>query len=1341
MLSALKKWWGNIYPVGQTSSVMEAGGVYAHLEDLEDADIPRYPPFAKGLPATPIDKLLATQRQLISKINYSLGFSQEEAQRLLYPVIRNYAAFVHLLPASEAHHHRGAGGLFRHGLEVAFWATQASEAIIFEPEGSPEEKIEKEPRWRFGVFLGALMHDLGKPLSDVVVTDKPGVVEWNPYAETLEEWLNESGVTHYFLRWNKGRHQRHERLATLALNMVMTSEVKRYLRLPGPELMKTLIEAISGTSAMHPMSKLIMLADAESVKRDLKESRLNIDGNSLGVSIEPYIIDAIRSLVQSGRWKCNQMDAQVWHASQGTFIAWKQAVPSLVQKLKDNSVPAVPHDADTLADYLIDRGFALPRPIPGREDEADENYYRYWEVTVSVEAEEGLTVEPKILMLRMEDAFLVFGNSTNPPEFIPAKVPGLDQEGQLVLQSTADAPQEDAEGDAEEVDEDTVTGEDGNTEQPPNSVRERLSNFKPVSGDAAEDAMAVLSRLSMGDKGADITPVEALEAVSSKRITDNTDITVGTDTPESIDATNPMAMFVPPRRTQSAPDIPKKPKQSETDIGALLASPGMAKASTLGPSETKAPNTDTSTSDDPFADLMKVSGMKSSGSQKTATPAKKPQKATETVTESTPALMAEPQAVVSKPRRNGQAHKATHPSLPVDTEKTAVDDHNAELEEVDVVSAFAEISNALGTDMGMDLPFDLPAPSTASTDGDDDGDDDGIEYETLKTSSEGEEREQESPPVSPPVAAVSAALDTPVTQVQAETPNPSTPEVVPAISETLPVELEPTVDTGIPSKPPAKKKKSKKRKSAAMTQVTKDDATPDMFATDIGSGAVGNTSADIKAHTTTGDDWLKSLTSGPKTKTKPVPSPSASTNAAFDFLLGGGAKPKGEAAKKTKPAPVSEAAPISAPATSNIETPRVPAAGQAEQAEFTHNANSDVEVATPFDIGMPDFEAPLDAPMGRAEPVQVEAEPRVEMVPEPALAEQAALSEAFIEGNDTSLHSHSELNSHSKLDSDASFPSEGPPSLELPPIESYGDMADSDEESTYAFMSIDAPGDAVVSEPLPSPTGDSADQDTANHYLTDMLAPILNGYGFLGQVLLREPSGDLVMLVAPAAQLLGVESTELVSTLVKGAAVIPVSSMFSAERLMFTPETARWIDQLLREREADRLQAMEQAETFGNEQPTSSLVRRKHRSKSDASVSVDQPSLASSPMGAPTPPAQDAERPSVLNAQNDDVDDREDDREDDDPDALGPVSNPQKSLTASEALVLLREMILAGEGDWLAGSVTKESDGYSTSDLCMEKVVAANPALTRRELRNSLKLRGDLKMNVVAEHNRLYVKD
>ncbi|MEA1053921.1 TraI domain-containing protein, partial [Lamprobacter modestohalophilus] len=61
------------------------------------------------------------------------------------PVICRYAAFVHLLPASEAHHHCGSGGLLRHGLEVAFRATMLSQGVLVARDRPREQQLQIEP--------------------------------------------------------------------------------------------------------------------------------------------------------------------------------------------------------------------------------------------------------------------------------------------------------------------------------------------------------------------------------------------------------------------------------------------------------------------------------------------------------------------------------------------------------------------------------------------------------------------------------------------------------------------------------------------------------------------------------------------------------------------------------------------------------------------------------------------------------------------------------------------------------------------------------------------------------------------------------------------------------------------------------------------------------------------------------------------------------------------------------------------------------------------------------------------------------------------------------------------
>lgn len=400
--------------------------------DLADEGVPRYPPFANGLPIAPVEKVLASQADLIERIRSTLGYTREDFERLVAPVLHRYAAFVHLLPASEAHHHRGAGGLFRHGLEVAFWAAQASEAVIFSIESTPQERRNNEPRWRLASCFSGLLHDAGKPLSDVSITDKEGNKIWNPYAETLVEWAARYRVRRYFIRWRSKRHKRHEQFSLLTIERILTQDVLEYLSETGPQIIEAMLEAIAGTSVNQPVTKLMLRADQESVSRDMRQSRLAVDEFAYGVPVERYVFDAIRRLINSGQWRVNEPGARVWHLHQGVFIAWKQGINDLYELVQQDKIPGIPRDPDTLADILIERGFALPNRV---KEEGEGAYYRYWEVLPKPHQEGEVSAHVKLLMLRLESSELVF--TTEPPVPVAGEVVGEAEEAEIAFADPA----------------------------------------------------------------------------------------------------------------------------------------------------------------------------------------------------------------------------------------------------------------------------------------------------------------------------------------------------------------------------------------------------------------------------------------------------------------------------------------------------------------------------------------------------------------------------------------------------------------------------------------------------------------------------------------------------------------------------------------------------------------------------------------------------------------------------------------------------------------------------------------------------------------------------------------
>ncbi|MCQ8117750.1 MobH family relaxase [Methylomonas rosea] len=365
----------------------------------QEEEIPRYPPFMKGLPAAPVARILGTQTELIQAIEQALACPESLFQGIVLPVIARYAAFSHLLPASESHHHRGAGGLFRHGLEVAHWAALTSQDCLFATDATPKARKSLEPRWRLAVCFAGLLHDIGKPVSDIAVTDRLGEHTWNPCDENLTDWAALHHIDRYFLRWREHRHKRHEQFSALVIERVLTREARAYILAPGPDIMQAMLETIHGLDLGSKCYSLVMAADCLSVERDLKAHYHGME-SAMGMPVERYLCDAMRRLVKSGHWLANEKGARIWRFQDGLYIVWRTAVKEILNLLDKDHIPGIPRDEDTLADILIERGLAIPKTLPngGR--------FRYWHMQTE-------TLNGSLFMLRLASIELVY--SGEPP--------------------------------------------------------------------------------------------------------------------------------------------------------------------------------------------------------------------------------------------------------------------------------------------------------------------------------------------------------------------------------------------------------------------------------------------------------------------------------------------------------------------------------------------------------------------------------------------------------------------------------------------------------------------------------------------------------------------------------------------------------------------------------------------------------------------------------------------------------------------------------------------------------------------------------------------------------------
>ena len=336
-------------------------------------DIPRYPPFARGLPVARAERLLEDQKVLITQIQQSVRSTDALFEKYYYPAIVRYARYVHLLPASESHHHRGAGGLLRHGLEVALIAVQLADRVMFALDEVPAERKKIVPRWEYAVFIGALCHDIGKPLSDIEVTNIKGDKSWSPSLMDLVTWAKKNKVDRYYVRWrNERQHKDHEDTSHFVLPKILSDEGTDYLSSSkaGPEPLKAMQRAVTGTiSAENKVYEIVLQADRASTEKDLKENPgiTNDMGNQYGVPVAQHVCDAMRRLIKSDKWKINRNGARAWFVDNKLYLVWPQASQDITDLLKKDKIPGIPQSPDTIADILFGINYAIPDDVEGGE--------------------------------------------------------------------------------------------------------------------------------------------------------------------------------------------------------------------------------------------------------------------------------------------------------------------------------------------------------------------------------------------------------------------------------------------------------------------------------------------------------------------------------------------------------------------------------------------------------------------------------------------------------------------------------------------------------------------------------------------------------------------------------------------------------------------------------------------------------------------------------------------------------------------------------------------------------------------------------------------------------------
>lgn len=272
---------------------------------------------ASQLPVRSYDELLqfTSTAPLIASIARRARLSQDAWARDCEPALQAFAEFVQCLPASECHHHAQPGGLWVHALEVVDAALTFRAGAELPPGVSVEDRKRLEHRWTYGVFAAALLHDVGKPVTDVAVTlykhDPRLGQPWTP----LSGPMRASGARWYSVSFGdpgKREYEAHSKLGGMLLQSFVPAHALRWLGEDGTVL-DELVSYLLGEAPDGVLGSLVKRADSDSVRRNLLQGPRTRFASARSVPLIDRLMTALRRMVvEGGQLPLNRPGAAGW---------------------------------------------------------------------------------------------------------------------------------------------------------------------------------------------------------------------------------------------------------------------------------------------------------------------------------------------------------------------------------------------------------------------------------------------------------------------------------------------------------------------------------------------------------------------------------------------------------------------------------------------------------------------------------------------------------------------------------------------------------------------------------------------------------------------------------------------------------------------------------------------------------------------------------------------------------------------------------------------------------------------------------------------------------------------
>lgn len=311
------------------------------------------------LPVLDADTLLKPHRSSLNTIRQLVGVPQAHWDELYAAAFEAYALFVQQLPASEAHHHAGPGGMLTHGLEVVREALKLRRGRLLPSGAAAEEMVTLQDLWTYATATASLLHDLGKPVTDLRVQ------LYNENEQALGPWVPWGGpmygdATWYRVEFVRDRRYRfHERVPPLLVHFILPRQGLSWLA-SDPEVLQAWLATISGDGEQSGIiGELVHQADGLSVTSDLAGTPASMP-TARRKSLSMRLLTGLRYLLDQGDLPLNRPGAGGWRSEEDLWLVSKRALDILREHLHHEGQEGVPTRNDRLMDELQQHGILRP---------------------------------------------------------------------------------------------------------------------------------------------------------------------------------------------------------------------------------------------------------------------------------------------------------------------------------------------------------------------------------------------------------------------------------------------------------------------------------------------------------------------------------------------------------------------------------------------------------------------------------------------------------------------------------------------------------------------------------------------------------------------------------------------------------------------------------------------------------------------------------------------------------------------------------------------------------------------------------------------------------------------